>query len=66
MEKYNQILFITLRPPAMLLNDETFKELKHNVHGIIGQVRPYEETTTMLLRTEFGAIKIIPHDSKKK
>ena len=64
--KIQSDLFITLRPPTMLLNDETFKELKHNIHAIIGQPRQDQEIATMLLSSEFGVIKIIPYDLKKK
>ncbi|HSW75872.1 MAG TPA: DUF4097 family beta strand repeat-containing protein [Candidatus Saccharimonadales bacterium] len=64
--KIQSDLFITLRPPAMLINDETLNELKHTIHGYIGQVRLNEDITTMLLRSEFGTVKIIPYNSQKK
>ncbi|MCX5923866.1 MAG: DUF4097 family beta strand repeat-containing protein [Candidatus Dependentiae bacterium] len=64
--KIQSDLFITLRPPIMLLNDETFKQLKHNIHGIIGQPRQNQEIATMLLSSEFGVVKITAYDLKKK
>jgi len=58
-------LFVTLHPQTILLNDETFKKLKHYIHGSIGQSMQDKNEAMMILSSDDGIIKIIPYNSKK-
>lgn len=61
-------LFVTLHPQTIQLHEETFKNMHHHVHGMIGQPILHVEPATILLSTESGNIKIYGYDhiNKKK
>lgn len=61
-------LFVTLHPQTVQLHEETFKNMHHHVHGMIGQPMAHIDPATILLSTESGAIKICGYDqvTKKK
>lgn len=59
-------LFVTLLPQTVLLNDDTFKKMKNNVEGSIGQQIENSHNATILLRTDFGVIQINSYDALQK
>lgn len=65
--KYGKILsdlFITLHSKTIQLNEETFKDMRHHIHGWIGQPSEAENPATILLNSDFGIIDIIPFSNK--
>lgn len=59
-------LFVTLHPQTLKLHEETFKAMRHHVHGFIGQQLQNNNPATILLSADFGVIKINGYDSSKK
>ena len=59
-------LFVTLHPQTLQLNEETFKNMRHHVHGMIGQPMAHIDPATILLSTESGTIKIVSYDQVNK
>lgn len=59
-------LFITLHPQTVQLNEKTFQEMHHHVHGLIGQPIQHAEPATILLATNSGIIKICAYDALPK
>jgi len=65
--KYGKILsdlFITLHSKTVQLNEETFKDMKHHIHGWIGQPSEEENPATILLNSDFGIITITGYSNK--
>lgn len=58
-------LFITLHNQTIQLNEQTFKYMKHHVHGWIGQPNCNENLPTILLKADYGIISILPYSNKK-
>lgn len=59
-------LFVTLHPQTLQLHEEAFKNMHHHVHGMIGQPMAHIDPATILLTTDFGAIKIYGYDQAPK
>lgn len=64
--KIHSDLFISLHARTIQLNEETFKQMKHHVHGWIGQPQEIENPITILLGTKYGMINITHCSNKKK
>ncbi len=65
--KYGKILsdlFITLHPKTVQINEETFKDMKHHIHGWIGQPSEEENPVTILLNSDFGIIHVTAYSNK--
>ncbi len=58
-------LFITLYSQTVQLNEQTFKDIRHHIRGIIGQPSSHENPTTILLKADYGMISILPYSNKK-
>ncbi len=63
--KITSELFVTLHNQTVQLNEQTFKDMKHHVHGRIGQPNCNENLPTILLKADYGAISILPYSNKK-
>lgn len=62
--KINSELFISLHQRTIQLNEQTFKAMKHHVHGWIGQPQDTDNPVTILLTTQYGFINILPYKKK--
>lgn len=63
--KITSELFVTLHSQTIQLNEQTFKDMKHHVHGWVGQPSCNENLPTILLKADYGAISILPYSNKK-
>jgi len=64
--KITSDIFISLHSQTILLNDETFKQMKFHVRGWVGHPQNTDNPTTILLTTDYGMINIIPYSKHTK